>query len=221
MLHIGGEDDLVKFNRMTALMDSGGFTEGTAWRKIHADVRLAVRSVDWPPSSGVFTIFPESGKKSGMGNGVVPIKAEFIQTLVSRGWLAEQRQARGSEEDEDDQIRPGAFDARLDLTKYDLPPFVVEWETGNISSSHRAVNKITLGIFRKELSGGLLVLPSRKLAKYLTDRIGNYQELRPYFALWRYYLPGNGYLGVIEVEQDAESLKVPKIPKMTAGRALR
>jgi len=201
-------------------MDRDDFTSTNAWRKINSDVRRAVRAVDWPPGSGKFTIHPESGKKRDMGNGVVPIKLEFIHTLVERGWQPEQRQPRGTEQLEEERIRPGAFDARLDLSKYGLPPFVVEWETGNISSSHRALNKMTLGILRHELAGGLLVLPHRNLGKYLTDRIGTYQEIRPYFALWTYYKPDAGYLGVIEVEHDAESLKVPKIPKMTAGRAL-
>jgi len=33
--------------------------------------------------------------------------------------------------------------------------------------------------------GTALVLPSRKLYPYLTDRIGNYEELEPYFDVWR------------------------------------
>ncbi|MGA1841038.1 MAG: hypothetical protein ACMUIU_10470 [bacterium] len=41
--------------------------------------------------------------------------------------------------------------------------FCVEWETGNISSSHRAINKMALGIIRDILIGGILIVPTRNL----------------------------------------------------------
>ncbi len=34
------------------------------------DIQQAVACTDWPHGSGAFTIYPESGKKSGQGNGV-------------------------------------------------------------------------------------------------------------------------------------------------------
>ncbi len=68
--------------------------------------------------------------------------------------------------------------------------------------------------------GGFLVVPGARLRAYLTDRIGNIGELRPYFALWRDTKIRRGVLQIVVVEQDAESFGVPKIPKMTAGRAL-
>jgi hypothetical protein len=58
--------------------------------------------------------------------------------------------------------------------------FCVEWETGNISSSHRAINKMALGILKDILIGGVLILPTRKMYSYLTDRVGNFPELAPY-----------------------------------------
>ena len=98
-------------------------------------------------------------------------------------------------------------------------PFVAEWETGNVSSSHRAINKIMLGVQDDSLTGGVLVVPTKRLAKYLTDRVGNYEELEPYFRFWRRSCE-RGYLAVIAVEHDNESADVPRISKGTDGRAL-
>lgn len=96
----------------------------------------------------------------------------------------------------------------------------MEWETGNISSSHRALNKMALGLLKGKLAAGVLIVPSRRLYKYLTDRVGNIDEIAPYFDLWRCIPCAEGVLEVIAVEQDAESLSVRRISKGTDGRAL-
>lgn len=93
-------------------------------------------------------------------------------------------------------------------------------ETGNISSSHRALNKMAVGILKGILVGGVLVLPTRKMYKYLTDRIGNFSEIEPYFPLWESLDVKEGYLAVIAIEHDGVSKNVPRIPKGTDGRAL-
>ncbi len=203
----------MKLNRITLLVDGGGFKRTAAWARIYADVELAVAAVQWPPESGAFTIYPERDS-----NGVKPIKAGFIAKLKERGWKPEERKARDDEST--GSFRPGAFDAWLDLSERGAKPFVVEWETGNISSSHRAVNKMALGIVQGWLSGGLLVLPSRDLYKYLTDRVGNYRELEPYFPMWTALDPPKGLLGIVEVEHDGTSTKVRRVAKGTDGRAL-
>src|SRR5579884_1383889 len=88
-----------------------------------------------------------------------------------------------------------------------------EWETGNISSSHRAMNKLLLTLKLGGLIGGFLVVPSDRLKVYLTDRIGNIGELRPYFPLWRDTEIKEGALQIVVVELDAISFDVPRIPK--------
>ncbi|MDI6824861.1 MAG: hypothetical protein QME93_08350 [Bacillota bacterium] len=98
--------------------------------------------------------------------------------------------------------------------------FCVERETGNISSSHRAMNKMALGILRGLMAGGILILPTRQMYKYLTDRVGNFPELEPYFPLWQSLRVTRGFLAVIAVEHDGVSKDVPRIPKGTNGRAL-
>ncbi len=171
-----------------------------------AEVRQGVLAVDWPQGSGTFTIFPEE-----KGNGVKPIKANFVSYLRDRGWLLEYKENITGEK------HPGPIDAAklVDRDRY----LALEWETGNISSSHRALNKMVVGIQKKRLVGGVLILPSRKLYKYLTDRIGNYQEIEPYFPVWQNIQIDEGLLIVMEIEHDATSSGVPRIPKGTDGWA--
>src|SRR5207249_1304315 len=92
------------------------------------------------------------------------------------------------------------------------PPFMVEWETGNISSSHRAMNKMALGLVAGVVAGGVLIVPTHALAKFLTDRIGNVRELVPYFPLWSAIKAKRGYLAVIVVEHDRTDTTVARIP---------
>jgi len=169
-----------------------------------------VKKCVWPPGSDKFTIYPQSGKKRGEGNGVVPIRNEFITELKKRKWTIEgaAKNLLGQE--------LGDFDAVLLGPE---GPIVVEWETGNISSSHRSMNKLTMLIADGVIAAGTLVVPSRKLYVYLTDRIGNYQELEPYLKLWKSVPCKKGVLEIVVIEQDSISYDVPKIPKTTAGRA--
>lgn len=67
--------------------------------------------------------------------------------------------------------------------------------------------------------GSFLVVPSNELKKYLTDRIGNIGELKPYFPLWKNLIGIEGALRIVVVEHDEISFDVPKIPKGTDGRA--
>jgi hypothetical protein len=99
------------------------------------------------------------------------------------------------------------------------PPIGFEWETGNISSSHRAVNKIVHAILDGGLLGGFLVVPSQAMRAYLTDRIGNVTELRGYFPIWKRLNFEKGTLRIVAVEFDELSMDVPIIPKGKDGMA--
>jgi len=177
------------------------------------DIQQAVACTDWPHGSGAFTIYPESGKKSGQGNGVKLIKVPCIQALSNRGWLVERLPSIGSS-----VLGTGDLDALLETPEGYV---AFEWETGNISSSHRALNKLFLTMQETKTIGSFLVVPSNRLKVFLTDRIGNIGELQPYFRLWRNLAGIRGALRIVVVEHDAESLAVPKIPKGTDGRALK
>lgn len=181
--------------------------------RLFDNIRLAIEAVVWPPGASTFTIHAQSGKKRGEGNGVKPIKDAFVALLEGRGWIPERNFPIV-----DPSLRPpGPFDVFFATPS--ILPFVAEWETGNVSSSHRALNKIVMGMQDECITGGILVLPTRKMAKYLTDRVGNFEEIEPYFRFWKRAV-NTGYLAVIAAEHDAESSVVPRIMKGTDGRAL-
>lgn len=199
----------MKIVNSTKLIDVGGFSRTTQWANTERDIHRAIQSIQWPPKSGSFTLYAQSGKKRGEGNGVRPIKEACVLHLVEQcGWTAEKTLL--------DKI--GGFDVALPVgQKF----FILEWETGNVSSSHRALNKLCLGLADGLFIGGVLVVPTRAMYKYLTDRVGNFEELQPYFRFWSSYPVREGLLAVIAIEQDGVSLDVPRIPKGTDGRALQ
>jgi len=170
----------------------------------------AVGAIRWPRKSKDFAIRPV--KK---GNGVEPIKDAFVLRLTQKyKWTGQFRYKIPG------QLALGPVDAAR-MVSATKKIFAVEWETGNISSSHRALNKMAIGIMDDQLCGGILVCPSRKLYNYLTDRIGNFQEMQPYFRIWKNLdVSKRGILAVIEIEHDRESNRVPLLTKGTDGRAL-
>lgn len=201
----------MKIVRVETLVSRGRYAASKDWHATRDALHQAVRRVSWPPGSDKFTICPESGKKRGKGNGVKPIKGGLMVALARGGWKLEEPLDLATLK------RPG----KLDAVFYSAHgPVAVEWETGNISSSHRALNKMALGLLKGKLAAGVLIVPSRRLYKYLTDRVGNIDEIDPYLDLWRSIPYAEGVLEVVVVEQDGESLDVPRISKGTDGRAL-
>ncbi len=201
----------MKIVHVETVVSCGPYAKSDHWRRTRKSIHGAVKKCAWPPGSKKFTIYPQSGKKRGEGNGVGPIRLEFIKELKKRGWTIE-----GAAKNQLGQGL-GDFDAAILGPR---GPVVAEWETGNISSSHRSMNKLTMLVSDGIIAAGTLVVPSRKLYVYLTDRIGNYKELQPYLKLWRSVPCKSGILEIVVIEQDAESFDVPRIPKTTAGRAV-
>jgi len=202
----------VKIVREETLISCGDYASSSDWKRTRTTLYKAIQQVEWPTGSGKFTIYPESGKARGRGNGVTTIKVGLMLELKRQGWKLEEPLGIAI------LRKPGKLDAVL-YTKFG--PVALEWETGNISSSHRALNKMALGLMKGVLAAGILVVPSRELYKYLTDRVGNMAELEPYLELWRRIPCQRGVLEIVAIEHDAISTRVPRIPKGTSGRALQ
>ncbi|URV24874.1 hypothetical protein [Burkholderia gladioli] len=185
------------------LIRSGSLAASAEGAAIVNEIEAGITEVVWPPGANAFNINP-----TRKGNGVDPIKENFLAHLASTGWRTEVRMGIGA-------IRPGPLDAVKALN--DGRHFAVEWETGNIASSHRAINKMIMGMQCGQLGGGALVLPTRELYRYLTDRIGNFEEISPYFGWFRSCAHVEGLLAVFAIQHDAESSDVPLIPKRTDG----
>ncbi|GAB7511253.1 hypothetical protein [Bilophila wadsworthia] len=190
-----------------SIASDGEFPKSSYYHQIKKFLTEAILKIEHPQGTGKFSIFP--GKHA---NGVVPIKQSLMLQLKTQGWNLEYPLNLATRKE------PGKVDAAL------LSPhgnIIVEWETGNISSSHRAINKMCLGLLNNVISAGILIVPSRGLYPYLTDRIGNFSELEPYFEIWERLPIKNGALEIIVVEHDEINNNVPALRKGTDGRALR
>ena len=119
-------------------------------KPLFGEIADAIEAVDWPPGSGAFTMNPIR-----KGNGVKPIKIACMRRLSECGWKVEHRL---------DIVgpRPGPIDAVKVLPNGAM--IALEWETGNISSSHRAINKMVLGMLGGKLTAGVSEIPSCSLS---------------------------------------------------------
>lgn len=196
----------MKILRVEYLLQNGAFASSAEHEGLLEEIRDAIKAVAWPPGNASFVINPIK-----QANGVKPIKNGCMDRLYAHGWRHEKRMKIASD------AKPGPVDAVKTLSGG--REFVLEWETGNISSSHRALNKVAIGLLEKTIVGGALIVPSREMYRWLTDRVGNYREIEPYFPVWKNLRIDEGVLLVIEVEYDATSDQVPVIAKGTDGRA--
>lgn len=197
----------MKIVKEVSLISIGDFESSSKWFTIRSEIRDAISLIVHPPHATDFKINPVRH-----GNGVKPIKNACMLALQDNfGWNLETSIKYAT------RRSPGKIDA---TKNFDNHLFALEWETGNISSSHRAVNKMVLGLLRGVFLGTALVLPSDVLYPYLTDRIGNYGELEPYFDVWRAVQIKNGFLAIFVIEHDQVDTNVPTITKGTDGRAL-
>jgi len=227
----------VKISHTTTIIDEGKFSNSEKWQEARNQIIQSIEDVYWPPGNNEFIIFPEENE-----NGVSPITEQFEANLDSKpGWDSTGRRHFKSVladrdmlddvvgmlseyyDDPVDIISSPWFDGAKKIQNGDKEQFLaVEWETGNISSSHRSLNRITLGLVTGILTSGVVILPTRDLYHYLTDRVGNYLELEPYFLIWE--LLGsevdNGVVEVIAVEHD-DTGDVPAVGKLTDGMSNR
>jgi hypothetical protein len=178
-----------------------------------SQIQQAILTIEWPPGSGNFTIRKQAGKKRGEGSGVKPIKEACMAKLQKFGWDLETKLDIAT------VTRPGPIDATY-FAKSENKYFALEWKTGDISYSHRAVNKMAIGLLKEIIIDGVLILPTRELYQHLTDRIGNFCELAPYFPMWKAISIKEGLLAVIAVEHNYASADVERFRNGTSGRAM-
>jgi len=198
----------MKIIKTVYLVKAGNFYKTTAFKKSIIEIYSAIRTIEYPTGSGKFILKPIKH-----GNGVTSIKKACMKHLKSKNWKLEDRINLAS------RHIPGPIDAVKHFKSH--LPFALEWETGNISSTHRALNKMALGLIDGKLTGGMLILPSPKMYPWLTDRIGSFDEIEPYFPIYKHLDIKKGILAITEIEQDELSENVSLLKKGTDGRALR
>ena len=202
-----------------------------------------------PPGGDRFTIRAKTRKLDSRGhntsqwnrNGVLPIKKQFFHGMADAKWKTEQSLSLDAYLKSNRVILPLIIYPDLTPLTEELPSSVgdfdfayetdsgfrtvIEWETGNISSSHRSLNKMCLALMGDLADAGVLIVPSRALYPHLTDRIGNWKELCPYLAFWQ--AAGNnpmmrkGLLAITVVEHDeiVRDDSIPYIKQRIDGRS--
>lgn len=225
--------------RTLIIFDQGGIAHSSGWHQVYASLDRAINRIDFPEGSGSLTLRRKSripGTFQLQRNGVVYLKSRFVKEMIgSEGWIPE------AQFDIEDlvlspylRLYPGLVPYQEAVTsKFGNFDFMIEtqsglrvaieWETGNISSSHRSMNKLVTALAAGKICAGVLVLPSRALYEHLTDRIGNIGELSPYLAMWSNLSSSivRGLLAIMVVEQDelTDDPGLPFLPTGNDGRA--
>lgn len=227
----------MKWLRTLILFNQGNVMSSDGWATVHESYRRSISSIQHPQGSGELTLRPKErrpGSTQFNRNGVGYLRSSFLRNMVDvENW-----------EDEGDvdlgigRIQPairlfpsleeyrepidsefGGFD--FVTTTSDGVKVAIEWETGNISSSHRSMNKLAIALKAGIIQAGVLIVPSHQLYVHLTDRIGNIRELSGYLEMWESLKStvGRGLLAVTVVEHDSLSIAVSYLPTGNDGRA--
>ena len=222
----------------TIVFDRGELMHSEEWARIYGTYEDAIKGMVNPPGNDKFVLRRKArvGKKGQwLRNGVGPIKRQFMDAVEARGWILEKpldlsdllKTAAATEDPfigypskqripEELRHEVGALDCYFGCNGWRA---VIEWETGNVSSSHRSMNKLCLALMARQAEVCVLIVPSRAMYEHLTDRIGNWMELNPYLGFWK--MAGanvkTGLLAVSVVEQDALT-DDPVVPYIKAGK---
>lgn len=232
----------MKWLRTLVLMDTGNIISSDDWRDVHESYVRSIQSIHYPVGSGSLTLRRKtsyrrpSGKLAYRRNGVGYLRTTFLDHITgSEGWAAEGNVDLGRDREQPPiRLYPSLQEYREPITSdfggFDLVTrgrnqtrVAIEWETGNISSSHRSMNKLSIALASGIVDVGVLIVPSRLTYDHLTDRIGNIGELSGYLSMWeslkvtiRY-----GLLAVTVVEHDhlTDDPNLPYLPVGNDGRA--
>ena len=225
----------MKWLRTLVLFDQGDVVSTVDWKSIHQSFVRSIESIDSPTGSG--RLFLRRKKQDPISkqwnrNGVSFLRSRFLEHMVDKeGWQAEGKvdlqnlkekpelRLYPSMESYSEPITSAFGDFDFVTTTESGIRVAIEWETGNISSSHRSLNKLSIVLAAKKIQAGVLILPSRNLYEHLTDRIGNIGELSPYLGMWKSMGASveRGMLAIAVVEHD-ELTDDSEVPYLKAGK---
>lgn len=233
----------MKWLRTLVLFDKGNVISSDDWKTIHTGYVRAIASIDHPVGSGTLTIRKKAQLANGQWrrNGVGYLRRRFLRFMCdTEGWRPECHVDLARDRQQPPillypSLQPYTEPITSDFGGFDFmitapggSCIAIEWETGNISSSHRSMNKLAIAMTNGLIQVGVLIVPSRKLYEHLTDRIGNIGELSGYLSMWEGLksVVARGLLAITVVEHDALStdrslpyLKVGKDGRAKEGRS--
>ncbi|WP_195759619.1 PDDEXK family nuclease [Burkholderia pseudomallei] len=224
--------------RSIVVFDKGEVLVRPDWSAIHESYVRSIQGIEFPMGTGTLTLRKRFKRPDGQWerNGVGYLKRNFLRHMIEvEQWAPEVGFDLGQDWTPPTlRLYPGLQPHQEPITS-DFGDFdfvtrgpngthvAIEWETGNISSSHRSVNKLAIALIAGKIDVGVLIVPSRALYEHLTDRIGNVGELSGYLTMWRDLEPRveRGALVISVVEHDAltEDATHPYLPSGNDGRA--
>jgi len=223
----------MKWLRTLILFDQGEVVSSPDWRALHESYVRSIESIDNPRGSGRLCLRRKVKLPGGQWarNGVGYLRSRFLEHVCDvEGWQPEGGvDLKRDREQPAIRLYPSLQEYREPITSdfggFDLVTegdngtrIAIEWETGNISSSHRSMNKLAIALSAGVVDVGVLILPSRILYEHLTDRIGNIGELSGYLSMWEGLKSTvqRGLLAITVVEHD-ELTDDPDFPYLAAG----
>lgn len=228
----------MKWLRTLVIFDKGNVASSSDWQEIHESYVGSIQSIDFPEGAGTLKLRRKAKRPDGQWNrnGVVYLKRRFLNHMVQdEGWHAEAGFDLGKDRKPPElrlypSLEPYSEPIRSDFGSFDFVTtapngthVAIEWETGNISSSHRSMNKLAIALGAGKVQAGVLILPTRDLYAHLTDRVGNIDELSGYLAMWKDLEARveRGLLAISIVEHDllTDDDEFPYLPTGNDGRA--
>lgn len=228
----------MKWLRTIVLFDKGAVLPEQDWRDFHESYLRCIAAIDYPNGSGTLKLRRKIKRADGQWrrNGVNHLKRRFLDHMqADEGWIPEGQVNLGADREQPPLSLYPSLEVHLEPIASNFGGFdfvtegnggnkiAIEWETGNISSSHRSMNKLTIALKSGIIDIGVLIVPSRALYEHLTDRIGNISELSGYLAMWADVgqTVDRGLLAITVVEHDelTDDPNFPYLPSGNDGRA--
>jgi len=223
----------MRWLRTIIVLDKGNVVGQRDWAAVHESCVRSIQAIDHPRGAGEFILrrAVQLPDKQWQRNGVGYMRRAFLRQMVE----VEKWQKETEVELRRDRIQPtlklypqgtdhrepvtskfGNFDFHI-LTEKGLH-VAIEWETGNITSSHRSINKLVIALAAGVIQAGVVIVPSRDCYAQLTDRVGNIGELSGYLELWEAAKAriDRGLLAISVVEHD-EVTDDPNVPYLKVG----
>jgi transposase-like protein len=229
----------MKLLRTLILFNQGNVMSSEGWATVHQSYKRAIETIYHPPHSGALTLRRKArreGSKQFNRNGVGYLRNNFLHNMVNvENWQPEHIVNLFRDRHQESVTLYPSLEQHYEPITSDFGGFdfltttpdgvrvAIEWETGNISSSHRALNKLSIALKHGTIQAGVLILPSKDLYVHLTDRIGNISEISGYLEMWQSLRTtvSAGLLAVTVVEHDelTGELHIPYLPTANDGRA--